>query len=239
MDESQDSGTNRDRDPRGEFLTAVRLRMAGAVAHQRVSVHCDDRAFTDMDIVDSMYVRWLSFSLVLFSVEQSLKLMLLLHFNYWSKRERHDLFRLYKAISRHSDTAFKNSKSDCITLSIVDKVNAVIEEVNEHDSTSGIKWFKPVTQAELLTCVEQNRKLYSDLRYFMLSLDSKLKSSIGYSLRTFEIINFLAEALIDLNEDAIGRHNLFVLAYADRIGKGELYKHLVRRQISMDFDYDA
>ena len=92
-----------------------------------------------MDIVDSMYVRWLSFSLVLFSVEQSLKLVILLHLNYWSKRERHDLIPLYKAISRHSDAAFKQSKSDCITLSIVDKVNAVIEEVNEHDSTSGIR----------------------------------------------------------------------------------------------------
>ena len=103
-----------------------------------------------MDIVDSMYVRWLSFSLVLFSVEQSLKLLLLLHFNYRAKYERHDIFRLYNAISKHGEDASNGSSYGEITLAIVDKVNAVIEEVNEQDSTSGIKLFKPVSQAGIV-----------------------------------------------------------------------------------------
>ena len=166
-----------------------------------------------------------------------MKSLLLLHCYKYDDIERdkiyrrHDIYKLYKAILQRFESGLGQE--------IDGRVNTIIEEMNKLGGYPGVTFFKPVSKAELMDCIKNNRSLYVDLRYFMLGSDSKLTSSTPDDPRSFEIMNCLAKALIDLTVNEIARQKLYILPYADRIRNDELYKHLLRGQFSRGFEYGA
>ena len=66
---------------REETEIAARQMMYAAQAHQRTSVYCKDNPDAKPPNIDFLYYMVVSFELVLLSVEQSLRLLLLLHYS--------------------------------------------------------------------------------------------------------------------------------------------------------------
>ena len=62
-----------------EKIAVARL-MAGAQAHQKTSVYCMNKTDVKPPNIDWFYFNVVSFELILMSVEQSLRLLLLLHY---------------------------------------------------------------------------------------------------------------------------------------------------------------
>ena len=84
-----------------EKIAVARL-MAGAQAHQRASVYCMDKPDAKPPNIDWFYFNVVSFELILMSVEQSLRLLLLLHYGIIRADTGHVPHVLYKAILRES-----------------------------------------------------------------------------------------------------------------------------------------
>ena len=84
-----------------EKIAVARL-MAGAQAHQRASIYCMDKPDAKPPNIDWFYFNVVSFELILMSVEQSLRLLLLLHYGIIRADTGHVPHVLYKAILRKS-----------------------------------------------------------------------------------------------------------------------------------------
>ena len=79
---------------------AAQKMMWGAQAHQRASAYCQDNPNAKAPSEDWLFFSVVSFELILHSIEQSLRLMLLIHYS--TLRPRHNIFALYNKMSNKS-----------------------------------------------------------------------------------------------------------------------------------------
>ena len=143
-----------------ETVIAIQRMMNAAQAHQRASVLCIDKTDGKPSNIDCSYYMVVSFELVLLSVEQSLRLLLLLHYSI--VRSDHSSRVLYGAVQ-----AAQRESGDRIGIrqDIVDKMNALGQP----------KVVTPFSEKELLTCLKKHDSSYSTFRYFQL--DSQARSN--------------------------------------------------------------
>ena len=190
-----------------EIKTAAARMMASAQAHQRASVWCMDKPDAKPPNIDFFFFSAVSFELILLSVEQSLRLLLLLHFSIRrSGQSAHNLFDLYQTILDES-----KGKEEIH--------NHIIQEINTLGQTQNIS---QISQDELVACLEKHNSSYSDTRYFQLNNDGRLSEKWGFSQRDVQILRCLALALISLNMKEMGRRNIGALLSMSLVPKSKI-----------------
>ena len=176
--------------------TAVARLMAGAQAHQRASVYCMDKPDAKPPNIDWFYFKIVSLELILMSVEQSLRLLLLLHYGIIRSDTGHAPHVLYKAILRES-----GGKSG-IRRDIVATANAL-------GRTQGVP---AMDEKEIRACLRRHDSSYANFRHFQLNKHGELNPTFGFKPREVQVLHCLALALIKLNLDEITRRGFQVLS---------------------------
>ena len=176
-----------------EIRAVVLSLMNAAQTHKSASVLCRERVLANpFNIIDNHLFSAVSFELILVSVEQSLRLLFLLFFNNFPKNPNHDLYALYKEL-QDRDTGEESIRRD------------IIQEINVFGQTQNIR---PISEWELVACLEKHRSSYMDFKYFHVDKKGKRnrdnKAFLGFlSKRDQEIFFCLASALICLNTEEI------------------------------------
>ena len=160
--------------------------------------------------IDFLFFSVVSFELVLLSVEQSLRLLLLLHYSIVRDNTNHNPYVLYKDIRN------KSGDKEGIRRDIINQMNLL-------GQTKGID---PISEKELVTCLRKHDSSYSSFRYFQLDHQGRLNKKWEFSQRDVQILHCLALALISLNMDEMGRRDIGVLQSISPVPESEMTEEL-------------
>ncbi len=193
-----------------EIEIAAPRMMAAAQAHQRASVWCNDKLDAKPPNIDFFFFGVVSFELVLLSVEQSLRLLLLLHYSIVRDDTNHNPHVLYGAMLR------KSGAKEGIRHDIINRMNML----------GKAKGIDPFSEKELRTCLRKHDSSYSSFRYFQLDHQAKLNQEWEYSGRDVQILHCLALVLISLNFDEMGRRGISVLGSMSPVPESQMTEEL-------------
>ena len=169
------------------------LTMMAAEAHRVASDSCSSASSSYSDSESyNFFLRVVSFELILVSVEQSLRLLLLLRFSIFPKNPNHNLFDLYERLQD------KGAGEEWIIEEIIRKINALVQTKN----------ISPISEEELAACLKEHCFSYSNTKYFQVDRQGKLSGNFGYTKREREILYYFAVALIELNKYWLGMLDL-------------------------------
>ena len=183
---------------------ATRL-MATAQAHQRASSWCLDKPDAKPPNIDSVFFPAVSFELILFSIEQSLRLLLLLNFGVYRDNSNHSPHVLY------NDVCLK--ERDGVELKKI-----VIDKMNELGKPEGIN---VITEVELLSCLKEHKTSYTDIRHFLMRRKGKPINNWTSSPRDVQILHCLGLALIYVNWDAMRQRGIRILGSMQKVDDSE------------------
>ena len=156
------------------------LTMMAAEAHRIASDSCLSASRSSSD-THNFFLLVVSFELLLVSVEQSLRLLLLLRSSIFPKNPNHNLFDLYKKLGE------EETDKEWIIKGIIAVMNTR-KKVN------------PTSEEELAACLKEHCSSYSNTKYFQVNRQGKLSRNFGYSTREREILHCFALVLIDVNK---------------------------------------
>ena len=193
-----------------EVEVAAQRMMAAAEAHHRASVWCREKPNTKSLNMDPLYFLVVSFELSLLSVEQSLRLVLLLHFSTVRYNTNHNPRAIYSEILHQS-----RGKPE-IAQSIFSNMNAVAQ-------ANGLGQF---SEKELQACLKKHDSSYSSLRYFQLDPYARLSPDWEITSRDRQIFSCLALALIFMNHDEMGKREIGALGAISVTPESEMTEEL-------------
>ena len=194
-----------------EIAVAAPRMMAAAQAHQRASGWCMDKPDAKPPNIDSFFFNAVSFELILLSVEQSLRLLLLLHHGIVRDDTNHNPHVLYGAMKNRSGGT-QGTRND-----IVAKMNAL-------GQTRAIKLF---SEKELAACLKKHDSSYSNFRYFQLDRRARLNRQWEFTARDIQILHCLALALIHLNMVEMGKLGIKAMLSMSRVPDADMTEDLV------------
>ena len=189
-----------------ETNTAIRQMMYAAQAHQRASVWCSDNPDAKPPNIECFYYLVVSFELILLSVEQSLRLLLLLHYSIIRDDTNHNPRVLYGTVLRES------GDKTGIRQDIISKMNVLAQP-------EGIA---PFSEKELLACLKKHDSSYSNFRYFQLDPQARLNPEFEITPREIQVVHCLALALIHLNMDEIDKRGIGIGRSLSRVSESEM-----------------
>ena len=193
-----------------ETNTAIRQMMYAGQAHQRASVWCADKPDAKPPNIDYLYFFVVSFELILLSIEQSLRLLLLLHYSIVRNNTNHSPRVLYGTVLKESG----------------DKTGMRQDIINKMNTLGQAEEISPFSEKELLTCLKKHDSSYSNFRYFQLDPQARLNPEFEISPRDVQVIHCLALALIHLNMGEIGKRGIGISGSLSRVGQSELTEDL-------------
>ena len=189
-----------------EIEIAASRMMAGAQAHQRAAVWCFDKPDAKPPNIDGFFFNAVAFELILLSVEQSLRLLLLLQYSIIRDATDHNPHVLYKAVKN------KSGGKIGIRQDILDEMNALGQSHN----------IDPVTENELAACLAKHDSSYSNFRYFQLDRSGRLNTSWEFSQREVQILHCLALGLIALNMNEMSKRGIGALLSMSLVPESEM-----------------
>ena len=178
--------------------------MAGASAHQRASKYCLENPDAKPPDIDGIFFPIIAFELILNSIEQSLRLVLLIHYSIL--KPVHNIFALYKTVLR------KSFSKEGIRSEIVSRVNAY-----------GRYWsMGSVTEDDICRCLRKHDSSYSNFRYF--GLDDKGHSTKKWEMKGYEVklLHCFAQALLEVNSDEMHKRGIKTFGPAKEISESEM-----------------
>lgn len=193
-----------------ELRVAAARMMAAAQAHQRASVWCMDKPDAKPPNIDYFFFNVVTFELILLSVEQSLRLLLLLHYSIIRDDTNHNPRVLYGTVRN------KSGDKEGIRFDI-------INEMNKLGQTKGIS---PISEKELIICLKKHNSSYSNFRYFQLDHRAKLNNQWEFSQRDVQILHCLALALISLNIGEMSKRGIGALLTMSQVPESEMTQEL-------------
>ena len=193
-----------------EIESAVPRMMAAAQAHQRASGWCLEKPDAKPPNIDAFFFPSVSFELILLSVEQSLRLVLLLYYSIVRDDTNHNPYRLYKAIQNKSGSK-EGIRSE------------IIRKVNELCRTEGID---PISEKEMVACLRKHDSSYSNFRYFQLDHQARLNKDWEFSQGDVQILHCLALALISTNMDEMGKRGIGALLSMRKVPYSQMTEDL-------------
>ena len=193
-----------------EVETAAARMMAAAQAHQRASILCADNPDAKPPNIDAFFLPIVSFELILLSVEQSLRLLLLIHHSIVRGDTNHNPYVLYKAIRNRS------GGKEGIRLTIISKMN-------ELGRTKGVA---PISENDLVACLKKHDSSYSNFRYFQLDHQGRLNEQWEFTQRDVQILHCLALALIHMNMDEMERRGIGTLLSMTKVPESDMTEEL-------------
>ena len=189
-----------------EKIEAVATRlMATAQAHQRASCWCLDKPDAKPPNIDSLFFPAVSFELILFSVEQSLRLLLLLNFGAHRDNTNHSPHALY------NDVCLKEPSGVGLKKDVINKMNELGKS----------KDINTITEDELLSCLKEHKTSYKDIRYFLMRRKGKPIENWSSSPRDVQILHCLGLALIHLNWDTMCQRGIRLLGSMQKVDDSE------------------
>lgn len=202
-----------------ETEIAMRQMMYAAQAHQRASCWCMDNPAKPPNI-DYFYYLVVSFELILLSVEQSLRLFLLLHYSIVRYDTNHNPHVLYGTVLN------KSREKTGIRQDIVNKMNSLAQP-------EGIN---PFFEKELLACLRKHDSSYSNFRYFQLDPQARLNEKFEISPRDIQTIHCFALALIHLNMDDLEKRGIGIPHSLSPVPESEMTEDLrtLRSHLSLE-----
>ena len=193
-----------------EIKIAASRMMAGAQAHQRASGWCLDKPDAKPPNIDAFFFGAVALELILLSIEQSLRLLLLLQYAIIRDATDHNPHVLYKAVKN------KSGSKGGIRQNIINEMNVL-------GQSQGID---PVTEKELEACLAKHNSSYSNFRYFQLDRTARLNTTWEFSHREVQILHCLALALITLNMDEMKKQGIGALLSMSRVPDSEMTEDL-------------
>ena len=193
-----------------EVAAATERLMAGAQAHQRAAAWCLDKPDAKPPNINAVFFPVVSFELVLLSIEQSLRLLLLLRYSIVRDNTDHNPHVLYGEIRA------KSGGKEGIRDGIVSTMN-MLGQTKDID---------PFSEKEMVACLKRHDSSYSSFRYFQLDRRARVSSPLESSPRDVQILHCLALALISLNMDEMGRRGINVMASLSRVPESEVTEEL-------------
>ena len=167
-----------------EIREAAQRMMASAQAHKLTSTWCAIGPDPDPPSFVGIYFRAVSFELLLLSVEQSLRLLLLLHYSRVLASTNHNLWVIYRAVLEESGDE-EGIRRD------------IISEMNNIGRANDLDHF---CEKELKGCLKRHNSSYTRFRHFELNSQGTLKEGVlAYAPRDWDLLVCLAEALIVVN----------------------------------------
>ena len=194
-----------------EIAVAAPHMMAAAQAHQRASGWCMDKPDAKPPNMDAFFFSAVSFELILLSVEQSLRLLLLLHHGIVRDDTNHNPHVLYGTVKNLSGGT-QGTRDD-----IVVKMNAL-------GQTRAIK---PISEKELAACLKKHDSSYSNFRYFQLDRHARLNTQWEFTVRDVQILHCLALALVVLNMDEMAKRGMKAMLSMSLVPEAEMTEDLV------------
>ena len=196
-------------------VSVTRL-MAGAQAHQRASVYLEN-SDTKPPNIDYFYFKMVSFELLLMSVEQSLRLLLLLHYDIIRADTGHTPHVLYKAILNNSGG----------------KVGIRSEIVGMANLSGRAAGIPPMEEKEIRACLREHDSSYANFRHFQLNKQGGLNPNLGFKPREFSVLHCLALGLIGLNVGEMQRQKIQPLSIMSAVPESEMTDELRALKESM------
>ena len=196
--------------PPEETEIALRQMMYAAQAHQRASCWCMDKPDAKPPNIDYFYYFVVSFELILLSVEQSLRLLLLLHYSIVRDDTNHNPRVLYGTVQNKSDD------KTGIRQDIINKMNSL-------GQPEGIPVF---SEKELLACLKKHDSSYSNFRYFQLDPQARLNEKFEISPRDVQTMHCLALALIHLNMYELEKRGIGIAHSMTAVPESEMTEEL-------------
>ena len=160
--------------------------------------------------IDFFFFTGVSFELVLLSLEQSLRLLLLLHYSVIRDDTNHSPNVLYKALLNQSGS------EEGIRSHIVKKANELAQP-------EGIA---PVTEKEVVACLRKHDSSYSNFRFFQLDHHGRLHTKFEVTPRDVQIVHCLALTLIHLNMEEMSRRGIDALLSMGKVAESEMTEDL-------------
>ena len=170
-----------------------------------------DKPDTKPPNIDAFFFSAVSFELILLSVEQSLRLLLLLHHGIVRDDTNHNPHVLYGTVKNLSGGT-QGTRDD-----IVVKMNAL-------GQTRAIK---PISEKELAACLKKHDSSYSNFRYFQLDRHARLNKQWEFTARDVQILHCLALALVDLNMDEMAKRGMKAMLSMSLVPEAEMTEDLV------------
>ena len=191
-----------------EIEEAAPRMMAGAQAHQRASAYCLDNPKAKLPSIDGLFFPAVSFELLLHSIEQSLRLVLLIHYS--SLRPNHNIYALYQTLLRES------GGKDGIRSEIVNLVNFL----------GSSQSMDIVTEENIRKCLKKHDSSYSSFRYF--GLDDKAHPTMKWEMKGYEVklLHCLALALIAVNVTEMKKRGIRMYESMSRVPESEMTDEL-------------
>lgn len=189
---------------------AVARLLAGAQAHQRTSVYCMDNPDAKPPSIDWFFFNVVALELILMSVEQSLRLLLLLQYDIIRADTGHAPYVLYKAIRNKSGDR-GGIRSDIVAMA------------NAYGDTHGIQ---AMDEREILTVLRKHDSSYVNFRHFQLDRHGRLNPRFGFVNRELQVLHCLALGLIKLNMDLIAKRNFQVYSSMSAVLESEMTDEL-------------
>lgn len=172
--------------PEDKEVVEMRL-MAAAEAHRLTSVLCDrERRRYEPESYNDIFLRIISFQLILVSVEQSLRLLLLIFFSIFPEKPSHDLYFLYRTLLD------KSADEEGIRREIIRRIKDCAQAEN-------MSIVPEISEKELEGCIKKHRLSYANVKYFQVNRDGKLSKKWGFEGHERQILYCFAVALIKLN----------------------------------------
>ena len=128
----------------------------------RIVLVCPGKSDTDPPSTDSLFLNGMSFGLVLLSVEQSLRLLLLLDYSVVRDDTSHNSHVLYKDV-RNKSGAKTGPRQN------------IINRMNELGQAEGIT---PCSETELVDCLRKHDPACSDSAWFQLCHQARLNKPV-------------------------------------------------------------
>ena len=182
--------------------------MASSVAHYEAAIiRLSEKSGYERNLPseDSVtYFKLVSFELILFSIELSLKLLLFLCSNGTvnpASSKPHDLEYLYNEIKKQKD-------GEAACQGILERTNQILEKVE----------YERVNKTALEECLKTQATKYLKLRYFWVDKNWKsLLKADSSSVQEWQIIRCLGYALIDLNAEILDINEIKYLSMAEKV----------------------
>ena len=175
-------------------MEAAQKMMLGAQAHQRASAYCFDNPNARAPSIDGLFFPAVSFELILNSIEQSLRLLLLIH--YAVRNATHNIWELHQQLRN------KSLGKEGIRTEIVDQVNTLLRDLKLDD----------ISETDISKCLRKHNRSYSSFRYF--GLDDHGRSTFKWEIKPYElqVLHCLALVLIQVNFGKMKRLGIAPLA---------------------------
>ena len=156
--------------------SAIENLATAALYHRDAATHLFEKFNAQRPEVSGaffpVFMEVVAFELLLLSVEQSLKVLLLLHDPNYLPKENHDIHKLLIMVEEKSNTKKVNASHRNLFKKLLVKINKErIDYAKVHKISAG----KPITKDELKDTFKAHADSYPNYRYFGVTKDLSLR----------------------------------------------------------------